>query len=404
MLRKLCYIASAGILCTGYLARNPDSNMHKYITMPILHSMDPETAHKVTVLLAHYARPLMPKKQNDSHMGINRDALRVTTLGLEFNSPIGVAAGFDKDARCMGTIHDMGFGFIEIGTVVPEPQPGNPKPRVFRLFSSPDQPKFDTIINRYGFNSEGITQVAKRLQEYRSRGGVPKNTFPIGINIGKNKNTVDEDSINREYELGIERLSKYADYMVINISSPNTPNLLTLQQREPLQKLLTSVTRAINEWNAAQNRYIPLLIKISPDITDAQKVDIADLALEYNIDGIIVSNTTISREGVSDPKAFETGGLSGRTLKNLSTQVLRDMYALTQGKLVLIGVGGIFSGADVLDKVEAGASLVQVYTALTSEGPPLLGRLERELSTELNQRGYKNIQEAVGKKVKLIEY
>jgi dihydroorotate dehydrogenase len=330
----------------------------------------------------------MPKKYRGDD-----EILQTEALGCTFKTPIGVAAGFDKNAECMGTIKDMGFGFIEIGSVCPQPQPGNPKPRVFRL-KSEGSSSFDTIINRYGFNGEGSGVVQNRLREFRNE--VPLgSSFAVGVNLGKNK--VSPPESDDDYIQGIERLSLYADYMVINVSSPNTPQLRGLQDRGPLEKLLNNTTKSILKQRKKQKRHIPLLIKIAPDLTKEQKKGIAELALEYAVDGIIVSNTTIDRDGI-DLSKNEAGGLSGKPLFNKSTKVLKEMYRLTGGKLTMIGVGGVFSGSDALDKIEAGASLVQVYTALACEGAPLLGRIEKELIEELHRRGYNSISEAVGAK------
>ncbi|KAL0479237.1 dihydroorotate dehydrogenase [Acrasis kona] len=381
-----------GVPCV-VIASNPDI-IYPTVVLPVLHSMDAEKAHKLSVWFSHNLKSLIPSEQKCKD--IDYKSLEVDALGQHFTNPIGVAAGYDKNAETMGAMQKIGFGCVEVGSVCPQPQEGNPKPRVFRVKSNPESSKFDSIINRYGFNSDGSSTVSQRLSEYRDQN--QDKDFKVGVNLGKNK--ISPPSSNDDYVDGVRKLSKYADYLVINISSPNTPHLRALQDKDPLSNLLRDVSTSLQSERELQKRSIPLLVKIAPDLTDEQKKDIADLALIHKIDGIIISNTTISRDLLheSDPLSKEIGGLSGKPLSEMSTKVLRDIYKLTNGKVTLVGAGGISTGADILDKIEAGASLVQLYTSLTVEGPPIVSRLKRELTQEMRKRGYKSIQEAIGKK------
>ena len=296
---------------------------------------------------------------------------------LDFPNPIGLAAGYDKDARVTEAMRGFGFGFVEIGTVTPRPQRGNPKPRVFRL--EQDQ----AIINRMGFNSSGLDAVISRLSQH-PRAGI------IGVNLGKNRASSDAAA---DYTEGIRRAAKLADYITVNISSPNTPGLRDLQRRESLETLLPQLLQARDE---AASR-VPLLVKIAPDLTPAEREAIAAVALAVEIDGIIVSNTTVERPAcLVSRNARETGGLSGRPLFARSTALLSDMHRLTQGRLPLIGVGGIASAADAYKKIRAGACLVQLYTALTFAGPRLVAEIKQGLADLLRADGFVSISEAVG--------
>jgi dihydroorotate dehydrogenase len=297
--------------------------------------------------------------------------------GLDFPNPIGLAAGYDKDGRVFEAMRRLGFGFVEIGTVTPRPQAGNPKPRVFRLEG--DQ----AIVNRMGFNSDGLDVVIDRLSQ-RSRTGI------VGMNLGKNRETADAVT---DYALGISRAAKIADYLVINISSPNTPGLRDLQRHANLKSLLRKLIRSRGE----SDRGAPLLVKIAPDLTPGEREDIASVVLEAQIDGLIVANTTVERtEGLVSRNAKETGGLSGRPLFSPSTALLADMYRLTEGKLPLIGVGGITDAAGAYAKIRAGASLVQLYTALVFAGPNLIGRIKQGLVRLLRADGFASVTEAIG--------
>ena len=297
--------------------------------------------------------------------------------GLDFPNPVGLAAGYDKDARVPDAMRRLGFGFVEVGTVTPRPQRGNPKPRLFRL--EEDQ----AIVNRMGFNSGGLDRLVDRLSR-RARSGI------VGINLGKNRDSRDAAA---DYADGIRRTARLTDYLVINISSPNTPGLRDLQSGAVLGSLLR---RLIGAREEAGSR-VPLLVKIAPDLTPEERGDIAQIALDTGIDGLIVSNTTVERPGdLVSRRAREAGGLSGRPLFAPSTTVLADMFRLTGGRLPLIGVGGIASAADAYTKIRAGASLVQLYTALVFAGPVLVGQIKTGLAALLQSDSFTSVIEAVG--------
>ncbi|KAL3663551.1 hypothetical protein V7S43_011438 [Phytophthora oleae] len=353
--------------------------------MPVVRLFDPETAHKIAVQCARFG--LTPKDTET-----DPELLHVKALGLEFTNPLGIAAGFDKDAEAMEGMLDMGFGCVEIGSVTPKPQPGNPQPRVFRLYEDRG------VINRYGFNSKGLEHVGARLERYVDsrvkRQGNGHRAGVLGVNLGKNKLTEDAAS---DYVQGVHALAKYADYLVVNVSSPNTPGLRTLQGKIQLQNLLVRVLKARDEVVAQEKRNIPLLVKIAPDLTEDDKQDIADVALDLKLDGLVVSNTTLSRpDTLKGAAKVETGGLSGLPVRDMSTKVLGDMYKLTEGKIPLIGVGGVSTGQDAYDKIRAGASLVQMYSCLIYESPLAVPRAKKELTALLRRDGYENVADAVG--------
>ncbi len=337
----------------------------------LLQRLDPELAHALTVrtlsLLGNFS-----VQDGDS------PRLEIETLGLKFANPLGLAAGFDKNVETTEAMLSFGFGFVEAGTVTPKPQSGNPKPRIFRLRED------RAVINRLGFNNEGLEAARKRLLALQGRPGIR------GINIGANKDAADRIA---DYVTGLRELAPLADYVTVNISSPNTPGLRGLQNRAELDQLLGAVMKARSELA----RRMPLLVKIAPDLDEQACADIASLALTHGIDGLIVSNTTIARpDSLLSHHRGETGGLSGRPLFQPSTEILRTMRRLTKGKLVLIGVGGVSSGEDAWAKIRAGASLVQLYTALVYEGPGLIGRIKRELLACMERDGIARITDAVG--------
>jgi len=300
--------------------------------------------------------------------------------GLEFPSPLGLAAGFDKSAVALRALGRLGFGFVEVGSVTPRPQPGNPKPRLFRLAED------RAIVNRMGFNNDGGAAVAQRLEDYRVGGG----DVPIGVNLGKNKDTVEATE---DYARGASRFGKLADYLVVNVSSPNTPGLRNLQTKAHLLDLSAAVARALAPLGEAKP---PLLLKIAPDLDEAELSDITAVAMAH-FDGLIVSNTTVQRpRSLKAAARKETGGLSGAPLFDLSTAVLAHIYGLTQGRLPLIGVGGVGDAASAYAKIRAGASLVQVYTAFIYRGPRLLSEIAKGLLDCLERDGYTHIAEAVG--------
>ena len=314
----------------------------------------------------------------------NNEILKQFIWNLEFNNPLGLAAGFDKNGEVISEILELGFSYTEVGTVTLKPQNGNKKPRIFRL--NKDQ----AIINHLGFNNHGSEKVLKRIKKrYEMKyflHGI------IGLNIGKNLNT---DDITGDYIKCIKSLGPYSDYIVINISSPNTPGLRELQNRGKLENLIINIKNEKKLDNQIRNK--PLLIKISPDINEEQKRDIALTSLAQGIDGIIIGNTTSLRSDfLIDKNKNKEGGLSGKPLFQSSTNLLKEMYNLTGGKIVLIGVGGIFSGRDAYEKIKAGASLVQMYTGLIYEGPMIIEKINKELVYFLKADGYNNISEAIG--------
>ncbi|XP_071424045.1 dihydroorotate dehydrogenase (quinone), mitochondrial [Pithys albifrons albifrons] len=347
--------------------------------MPALRALPPEAAHGLA--LRAVALGLLPSARPDG------PALEVRVLGQRFRNPLGLAAGFDKQGEAVDGLYKMGFGFVEVGTVTPKPQEGNPKPRVFRLAED------KAVINRYGFNSHGHVAVARRLrarQEIQIR--LTGAGMPLGINLGKNKSSIDAAA---DYVAGVRTLGPLADYLVVNVSSPNTPGLRELQGKAELYDLLSKV---LAERDLLPCDHKPaVLVKIAPDLTAQDKRDIASIVCELGVDGLIVSNTTVSRpSSLRSRQRTEPGGLSGQPLRELSTQAIREMYHLTQGRVPIIGVGGVSSGRDALEKIRAGASLVQLYTALVYHGPPIVGTVKRELEELLREQGFKNVMEAVG--------
>lgn len=342
-----------------------------------LFCLDPETAHRVTLRALKLG--LAPKRQQ-----VVDPALRVTLWNRTFPNPVGLAAGFDKNAEAIAPLLAMGFGFVEAGTVTPKPQPGNPRPRVFR------DKKNRAVINRMGFPSVGIAEFKDNLAKFLSRRPHPEGV--VGLNIGMNKEQTDPAS---DYAGLIRSLGGMADYLTINISSPNTPGLRNLQQKEPLDELLGAVM-AEREKSCGFNPP-PVLVKLSPDLTDEQMGEIAEVLLKHKIEGVILTNTTLYRPE-DLPVAFtaEKGGLSGAPLTDISTGVIRRFYALTGGKLPIIGAGGIMSGEDAYAKIRAGASLVQIYSGLIFHGPDLIRKINLDLLTLSRADGFGHISEAVG--------
>ncbi len=347
------------------------------IVGPLLFRFDPETAHGLTIKALKSG--LVPAQR-----GGDEPSLRTRVWGLDFANPVGLAAGFDKNAEVVDAMLRLGFGFVEAGSVTPRPQPGNPRPRLFRAVEQ------GAVLNRMGFNNEGLEAFAARLE--RRRDNPARAAGLVGANLGKNKDTVDAAD---DYVIGVRRLAPLADYLVVNVSSPNTPGLRALQGRDPLRDLLG---RALDARAACKlTRDPPLLLKIAPDLTDEDKSDIAAVALESGVDGLIVSNTTIARPAdIPEPLRSEAGGLSGRPLFAPSTLVLKEMYGLTGGKLPLIGAGGVASGADAYAKIRAGASLVQFYSAMVYGGPALVLRIRAELAALLRRDGFAGVADAVG--------
>lgn len=333
--------------------------MYKLVK-PIFFSMDPEKAHHtVTGGLKTFLKVWGAKSLVKSIYTYNDPRLEREVFGLKFKNPVGLAAGFDKNAEYIADMAKFGFGFIEVGTVTPKPQPGNDKPRMFRLVND------NALINRMGFNNQGADVAAGRLKYLKDREGVI-----IGGNIGKNKMTPNEEAVN-DYLYCFDSLYDYVDYFVVNVSSPNTPGLRELQEKEPLMHILNTL-QAQNQTKAKAK---PILLKIAPDLTDSQLDDIVEIVKQTNIAGVIATNTTISREGLrSDPTLVnEAGGVSGKPLTARATEVIRYLSQKSERAFPIIGVGGIHSAADAIEKLEAGASLLQVYTGFIYEGPGLVG-------------------------------
>ncbi len=335
----------------------------------VLRLLPPEAAHRATIRLLGAVGPLLPDATPDD------PRLAVRAFGCDLSNPIGLAAGFDKDAEVPDAMTKFGFGLVECGTVTPRPQAGNAKPRLFRL------PADGAVINRMGFNNRGMEAMAARLA-HRKRCGV------LGINIGANKDSPDRIE---DYRIGFRRLAPLADYITINVSSPNTPGLRALQSRDELERLFAALE---SERVAAK---VPLLLKIAPDLTEGEIADVADIALASGLDGIIATNTTIARPStLRDANASESGGLSGVPLFQRSTEVLKQLRQRVGGRLTLVGVGGVSSGADAYAKIRAGAALVQLYTALAYEGPKLIARIKKELLNCLEHDGFSTIAQAIG--------
>jgi dihydroorotate dehydrogenase len=296
--------------------------------------------------------------------------LEKTVFGITFPNPVGLGAGFDKDAKYIDELSNLGFGFIEVGTVTPVGQPGNEKPRCFRL------PEDEALINRMGFNNDGVVEMVKHLKK-RKPGII------VGGNIGKNKNTPNDMAVN-DYEICFNALHDYVDYFVVNISSPNTPNLRQLQEKEPLTKLLLHLKSLNNQKNIPK----PILLKIAPDLTNEQLDDIIEIVIQTKIDGIVATNTTISREGLKTDdahvKSLGMGGLSGKPLTRRSTEVIKYLSTKSNKAFPIIGVGGIHSPEDALEKLNAGADLIQIYTGFIYEGPAIIKRINKKLLTNVN--------------------
>lgn len=335
--------------------------MYKVFIKPILFLFDPEWVHHTvfsTLKLIHR----IPGMGNliKGFYQVKDQRLERKLFGLTFPNPVGLAAGFDKDAKLYKELSDFGFGFIEIGTLTPKPQPGNPKKRLFRL------PEDGGLINRMGFNNEGVEAAIERLK--RNKG------ILIGGNIGKNKLTPNEEAVS-DYMQCFEALFPHVDYFVVNVSSPNTPNLRALQDKEPLTHLL----QTLKDLNHSKSKPKPILLKIAPDLTEEQLVDIIDIITSVKIDGLIATNTTLSREGLYSENKSEMGGLSGKPVTKKSTEVIRFLHEKSKNAFPIIGVGGIHSPEDAIEKLEAGASLVQLYTGFVYEGPGVVKRINKAI-------------------------
>jgi dihydroorotate dehydrogenase len=344
--------------------------LYKFFIKPLFFRVDPEKIHHFTfsALKFIFKIPGVVALAKNIYK-IEDKRLEREVFGLKFPNPVGLGAGLDKDALLVDELTNLGFGFIEIGTTTPKPQPGNDKPRLFRL------KKDEALINRMGFNNSGVKIIAERLKKRKSK-------IIIGGNIGKNKITSNEEAI-KDYEECFEALFDCVDYFVVNVSSPNTPGLRALQEKEPLTKLL----QALSSRNILKNKPKPILLKIAPDLSNEQLDDIVSIVLETGIQGVIATNTTINRENLKTEKKetdiIGAGGLSGKPLKQRSTEVIRYLHRKSKGAFPIIGVGGIHSPEDALEKLEAGASLIQIYTGFIYEGPGLIKRINKEILSKV---------------------
>ncbi|WP_412476366.1 quinone-dependent dihydroorotate dehydrogenase [Flavobacterium sp. TBRC 19031] len=335
--------------------------MYKLLIRPILFRFDPEEVHYFTFSLVKFLCkiPFVPNLLKSIY-AVDDQRLEREVFGLKFKNPVGLAAGFDKDAKLYNELSNFGFGFIEIGTLTPKPQDGNPKKRLFRLKED------NAIINRMGFNNGGVEAAVLRLKQNKG--------VLIGGNIGKNKVTPNENATS-DYLICFDALFNYVDYFVVNVSSPNTPNLRALQEKEPLTELLNT----LQSHNLLHKNPKPILLKIAPDLTNEQLLDIIDIINDSKIAGVIATNTTISRDGLQSENKAEAGGLSGKPLTNRSTEVIRFLSEKSNKAFPIIGVGGIHSAQDAIDKLEAGASLVQLYTGFIYEGPSLIKEINQKI-------------------------
>ncbi len=351
---------------------------------PLLFGQDPEVIHERTVHALHYASQIpgfLALLRTLYHY--EHPKLHITLWEEKFSNPIGMAAGFDKDGRVFNGLFGLGFGFVEIGTVTPQPQPGNPRPRLFRL--ADDQ----ALINRLGFNNQGVEALVHRVKDRMPHG-------ILGINIGKNKDTLIENAEN-DYEIGLRSVYDHAHYIVVNVSSPNTEKLRALQEREALEKLIQHLLKTRQNFVKEGKRRVPLLLKIAPDLTREELEDIIEIVRRFSLEGVIATNTTLARNDLQSTRhTQETGGLSGRPLDDRSTEVIRILYQGLSRSVPIIGVGGVFTGQDAYEKIRAGASLVQLYTGMIYRGPAIAKYIKQELVALLNRDGFASITDAIG--------
>jgi len=356
--------------------------VYRSLLRPLLFRLPPETAHHLALKSLKLVGPInalvSPK--------IKVDDLSISCFGLNFPNPVGLAAGFDKDGVALSELSSLGFGHIEAGTVTYHPQPGNPLPRLFRL------PKDQALINRAGFNNEGAAAFTRRVAANRPN-------CVLGISIGKSKITPLEEAI-EDYLKSFDLVTGVADYIAVNVSSPNTPQLRQLQHREHLSALLSALQTRNRELQSGRGGPTPLLVKLSPDLTRSEVEEIVEVTEQHGIDGIIATNTTIGRENLQSTKdeiiACGEGGLSGKPLKSQSTAMIQLLYQLTKGKTPIIGVGGVFTASDAWEKIAAGASLVQLYTGFIYEGPLVAKRIVEGLREIMRREGVKQLEEAIG--------
>lgn len=375
--------AGAGVFFASINIYKGNEKFYDNYLMPAIQMVvPPEAAHILAVFACKHK--LFPESK------INPTTLSTDFFGQKILNPIGIAAGFDKQGEAVEGLERIGFGLVEIGSITPFPQPGNDQPRVFRLVED------KAIINRYGFNSDGHKVVFDRLKEVRMKSSLKG---VLGINLGKNKTSTDAL---RDYVEGVQLFGTISDYLVINVSSPNTPGLRDLQGKKDLENLLRVVLSARNKLPT--NNKVPIFLKLAPDLTQQDVKDITSVIgkKDCKVDGLIISNTTIDKSNLNSTKELtsQVGGLSGAPLKNRSTELIAQVYNLTGGKVPIIGVGGVFSGADAYEKIQAGASYVQLYTSLIYHGPPIVEKVKRELDELLKKDGFSNVKDAVGSSYK----
>lgn len=382
-MRSLALVsAGAGVFFVSLNIYKGNEKFYNNYFMPVVQKIPPEMSHRLAVLACKYK--MFPESKTDPA------TLSTDFFGQKISNPIGIAAGFDKQGEAVLGLEKIGFGLVEIGSITPFPQPGNDKPRVFRLVDD------KAIINRYGFNSDGHKTVFDRLKAVRM-----KSTLKgvLGINLGKNKTSTDAL---RDYVEGVQLFGTISDYLVINVSSPNTPGLRDLQGKKDLENLLRAVLSARNKLPT--NNKVPIFLKLAPDLTQQDIKDITTVIVQKDckVDGLIISNTTIDKSNLSSSEDLtsQVGGLSGAPLKARSTELIAQIYNLTGGKVPIIGVGGVFSGADAYEKIQAGASYVQLYTSLIYHGPPIVEKVKRELDEALKKDGFSNVKDAVGSNYK----
>lgn len=356
--------------------------MYPYLRK-LLFRLDPEKAHDWTIRALQLAQETPGFLSLLHRRKANHPQLAGSIGNLFFPHPVGLAAGFDKNATVYPALAALGFSFVEVGTLTPKPQSGNPPPRMFRL------PEYQAIINRMGFNNWGVESAANSLRRLH------RPSIPIGINLGKNKDTPNEQAV-EDYRQGLHTLYSLGDYFVINISSPNTKGLRDLQKAESLEQLLRILLDERNTLAKKTGTLQPLFLKVAPDLTKESLSEVIQLGLNLGIDGFIAVNTTLSRKGLNHPHAQESGGLSGQPLAASSTEKIRHIYQITKGKVPIIGVGGIFTGEDAYKKIRAGARLIQVYTGMIYRGPSIPKKINEELLALFERDGVRNIEDIVG--------
>lgn len=364
------------------------SSAYRYGIKPILFSLDPEVTHNLAIATCHQVSASTTLQAIAKSMFYYSDArLSQNLWNLKFANPVGLAAGFDKNAEAIGAWENFGFGFAEVGTITAQAQSGNPQPRLFRL------PSDRAVLNRMGFNNRGAEAIAKELQQYLQNHQL---SIPLGINLGKSKITEIADA-KFDYAESLRSLYEFGDYFVVNVSSPNTPNLRDLQAT----KQLCGILAQLNPINKAHK---PILVKIAPDLNDADIIEVVKASQAYDVAGIIATNTTISRENLTTthlsitgkPVAEEAGGISGQPVRDRATDVIRLIWQSTDGKLPIVGVGGIFNAEDAWQKITAGAAIVQIYTGLIYEGPMMIKQILQGLVAKLDAHGLDHIQQAIG--------